>query len=151
MVRTDAEDDEEDDEGVHHREEGGRDGGDHLLEGVDAPEEADDAEGAHELDEPVGDVERAEVDEGHGDYEHVELVPTVEGEHGEPVGVRVDDELDGEVDGEDEVEGVHDRAQLGGGAILEHHLAPVLCLENAGQEVLRISAGVSDPEFSPLV
>ncbi len=77
--RTDAEDDQEDDEGVHHREERGGNGGDHLLEGVDASEEADDAEGAHELDEPVRDIERAEVDEGHGNNEDVEVVPPIIG------------------------------------------------------------------------
>ena len=135
--RTDAEDDQEDDESVHHREERGGDGGDHLLEGVDAAEEADDAEGAHELDKPIGDIERAKVDEGHEDDENVEVVPAVVGEEGEPVGVHVDSELNGEVDGEYKVEGVHDLAHLRGRAILQHQLPPVLRLKNAGQEILR--------------
>ncbi len=104
---------------------------------MDASEEADDAEGAHELDEPVRDVERAEVDEGHGNNEDVEVVPPIVEEYGEPIGVHTNGELDSEVDGEDEVEGVHDLAHLCRRAVLEHHFSPVLRLENAGQEILR--------------
>jgi hypothetical protein len=112
-ILTDAEDDDEDDEGVHHREEGGGDRRHHLLERVDPPEEPDDAQGAHELDEPVGDVERPQIDEGHEDDEYVEVVPAAVHEWGEPVGVGVDAELHGEVGGEGEVQVAHDVAELG--------------------------------------
>ena len=134
---TDAEDDEEDDEGVHHGDDGGGDGGDHGLEGLDAAEEADDAEGAHELDEPVGDVGDAEVDERHSDDEHVEQVPAVGEEALEPVGEGVEDELTGEGDGEDEVEGGVEAAEAGKFAVFVNERGGDLGVHDARPKILQ--------------
>ncbi len=71
-ARTDHGDDEHDEEGIAHGEERGGEGGEDLLGGLEAAEEADDSERAQDAD---GEVERAEDDEGHGDDEGVKEGP----------------------------------------------------------------------------
>ena len=69
-------------------------------------------EGAHEADDADGEADLREGDEGRGDDDEVEDAPAVVGESAEPVGEGVDRELDGEGDGEEDVEA----AQGGGDA-----------------------------------
>ena len=104
---------------------------------LDAAEEADDAECAHELDEPVGDVGDAEVDERHADDGEVEDVPPVVGEAGEPVGEGVEDELARERGGEEEVEVGVPAAEPCKASVLVFQPRGDLGVHDARREVLR--------------
>jgi hypothetical protein len=72
--RTDAEHDDEDDEGVGHGEDGGGDGRDHLAQLLDAAEEPDDPQGAHEAHQPGRDGGEQHVEDGHANDEEIEPV-----------------------------------------------------------------------------
>ncbi len=61
----------------------------------------------------------------------------VSDEAAEPVGVGVDEELDGEGHREEEVELVGERAELGRGAVCEDHVCAELCVDYAHSEVLQ--------------
>ncbi len=140
---TDTDDDEEDDESVHHGDDGGRDGGRHLLERADATKEADDAKRPHELDKPGGNTGHAGVEEGNDHDEDVEVVPPVCDEGAHPVRKGVHSQLDAEVRSEEEVEAVHHHAERGCLAVSQHELAAILRLEYARHEVLRGGGGRS--------
>ncbi len=53
-----------------------------------------------------------------------------------PVGVGVDQELEGEDEGEEEVQPVGEGADLGGSAVGENHIFPEFRVEDADDEVL---------------
>jgi hypothetical protein len=108
-------DDEHDKEGVAHGDEGDGEGGEDLLGGFEAAEEADDAEGAEDAD---WEVEGAEGDDGGYDDEGIEDGPAVGDELLEPVGEHVGEQLDGEDGGEGHVHVVEDDLEHSGGAIL---------------------------------
>ena len=95
--------DEHDQEGVEDGDDGGGQGGEDALEGVEAAEEAKHAKCSEDAD---GEVKRAEGDEGERDNDGVKATPAVVEELAQPVGVEVDDQLDGESNGEAEVEHV---------------------------------------------
>ena len=136
-ARTDAKEDDEDDEGVHHGDDGGGDGGDHGLEGLDAAEEADDAEGAHELDEPVGKAAQALPGEGDEDDDHVEPVPAVAEEALGEVGEDVEEQLRGEGEGEEAVDGGVQAPQGRERAVLFGQRGGILGVEDACNEILQ--------------
>ncbi len=94
---TDHGDDEHDEEGVEHGDDGGGQGGEDALEGAEAAEEAEHAERAEDAD---GEVERAQRDKGEGYNDGIEAAPAVVQELAQPVGVKVDEELESENDGE---------------------------------------------------
>ena len=100
---TDSEHDDQDEEGVHHGKYRSGDGRDHGLERLDAAEEANDAEGPHELHQPVRDVGDPKVDQRDADDEHVEPVPAAADEALEPIREDVEDELHREGEGEEHV------------------------------------------------
>ena len=105
---------------------------------MQAAEEADDAEGAHEAEDGDGYVGVAEGDEGHEDDEGVEQAPGVGEEGAEPVGEEVDEQLRREDGGEGVVGRVHAPPQrrLAAGAVGE--LVDELRLEQVHHEVLHI-------------
>ncbi len=111
-IRTDTEYDDEDDECIHHREEGGGDCCHHLFQRVNPSEEPDDSQGSHQLDEPIRNIHRAQVDEGHEDNAYVEIIPAAVHERGEPVRVSVEAELHCEVRSEGQVQVAHYVAEL---------------------------------------
>ncbi len=98
--RTDHGDDEVDKEGVAHRDYGDGEGGEDLLGGLEAAEEAHDAHGAEDAD---GEVEGAKDDEGHGDDEGVEDGPAVGEEGPQPMAEEIDEQLGGEDDSENDI------------------------------------------------
>ncbi len=113
--RTDHGDDEVDEEGVAHGDDGDGEGGQDLLGGLEAAEKAHHAQRAEDAD---GEVEGPEDDDGHGDDEGVEDRPAVGEEGAEPVGEEVEKQLEGEEDGEDDVELVQGPLYVGRGAVL---------------------------------
>ncbi len=82
---TNAQDNDEDDEGVHHRKERRGDRGDHFRQLRHSPKKPHDPEGAHQSDQPLGDVERAEVDKRHCDDDEIENIPSTTKEFERPV------------------------------------------------------------------
>jgi hypothetical protein len=135
--RTYAHQQEKDAEDVDDGEQGEGERGDDLAEGGDAAEEADDAEGAEDADDAGVEVLEKEGDYGHGDDEGVHLAPHVGKEGLEPVGEDIDPQLDGEDDGEDEVQLVHEFGQLAGRPVGVGHSVQELRLENGAGEILQ--------------
>ena len=137
--RTDHGDDEVDEEGVAHGDDGDGEGGEDLLGGLEAAEEADDAQGAEDAD---GEVEGPEDDDGHGDNDRVEDGPGVGEEGVDPVGYQVEQQLDGEDDGEDDVEQVQGSLDEGGRAVMQESLRTDLRLGDGHDEVLLTAKSV---------
>jgi hypothetical protein len=138
---TDHCDDEHDEEGVAHGNERHGEGGEDLLAGLEAAEEADDANGAEDAD---GEVEGAECDEGHEDDERVEYRPAVGEKVPAPVGEHVDEQLDGEDSGKGDVEVVKGVFEGSGGAVLrEEGVVLELRFDDGRAEVLRVGARCS--------
>jgi hypothetical protein len=134
--RTDHGDDEVDEEGVALGHDGDGEGGEDLLGGLEAAEEPNDAQGAEDAD---GEVEGAQDDEGHGDDEGVEDGPGVGEEGPQPVGEEVAEQLEGEDDGETDVEEVENALDAGGRAVRELEPRRIdLRLGDGDDEVLRI-------------
>ena len=94
---TDHGDDEHDEEGVEHGDDGGGQGGEDALEGAEAAEEAEHAERTEDAD---GEVERAQRDKRERDDDGIEAAPAVVEELVQPVGVKIDQELESEYNGE---------------------------------------------------
>ena len=135
---THAGDDDEDEEGVHHRDDGGEAGGDHLLEGLEAAEEADDAEGPHHAEDGDRQVDRPQRGQGEGDHDQVDEVPAVAEEWPQPVGEHVEEQLDGEDGGEEQVQVVEGAADVGGRAVVVHEGLDQLCLRYVGSKILEL-------------
>jgi hypothetical protein len=93
--------DEYDEEGVEDGNDGGGQGGEDALERMEAAEEAKNAQSAEDAD---WEVERAESDKGERDNDGIEAAPAVVKELAKPVGVEVGEQLDGEDNGEAEVD-----------------------------------------------
>ena len=137
MGLTDAGEGEEDHEGVDDGDDGGGERRDDLAEGAEAAEEAQHAQRAHHAHHArvvVGDNERQD---GHADDKDVEPGPGVGEEGDEPERVGVDGQLQGEDDGEGEVEAVQQRAQTRAGPVGVDERAAVLCLHDGAQEALK--------------
>ncbi len=141
--RTYAGDDDHDEEGVGHGDDGGDAGRDHLLERLDAAEEPDHAEGPHHAEDGDGQVDRAQSRQGENHDDEVHDVPAAPEEGPEPVGVEVEEQLDGEDDGEEHVEVVEDVDEVrsvGGGSDVGICRLHALGLDNIDQEVLQKKA-----------
>mmetsp|Transcript_60836 Transcript_60836/g.162728 ORF Transcript_60836/g.162728 Transcript_60836/m.162728 type:complete len:249 (+) Transcript_60836:2772-3518(+) len=120
--RKDAQHQREDEEDVEHGERREGEGRDDLAQRLDAPEEADHAQGTqHAHHAAVAAAVKQGGDEGGDDDGGVEDVPGVEGEGLEPVGVGVDDQLrrEGEREGEVQVLQLLCRVRLGPVAVGE--------------------------------
>ncbi len=127
---TYAEDNAQDDEGVHHRKQGRGDGGDHLRQLLHTPEQPHDPERPHQPNQPVWNVGRPEVDQGHDDDEEVEPIPTVASKSADPVGKKIDSELNGEDDGEKIVDAGNKSSEF------RRAIAFVLSIQHAYTEIL---------------
>jgi hypothetical protein len=130
---TYAEDDDENHEGVHHREEGRRDGGEHLGELLHTTKEPHDAEGPQQPDQPVWEIEGPVVDEGQGDESEIQQVPPALEIHLRRDGCNFDHELQGE-DSCEEIVDLGDKF-----AELWLALVFVLRIQNAHHKVLQVS------------
>ena len=106
-------DDEENEECVEHGHDGGGERRHDVAERAHAAEEADDAEGAQRPDRVDRHADGPQSHERQQDDDAVEDIPAVLQEGVEPVGVGVDDELDGEDEGEEHVHAL--QADAGGG------------------------------------
>ena len=106
-------DDEENEECVEHGHDGGGERRHDVAERAHAAEEADDAEGAQRPDRVDRHADGPQSHERQQDDDAVEDIPAVLQEGVEPVGVGVDDELDGEDEGEEHIHAL--QADAGGG------------------------------------
>ncbi len=112
---VDGHDDENDEKGVEHGDDRVGEGGDDALELGEAGEDVEDAEDSHDAEEAEDrdrhrKLERAEGRDGQADDDGIPYVHPGGEKLAMPVGVDVDEELDGEQDGEDCVSQVDELA-----------------------------------------
>ena len=108
---TDACNDEDDDEGVHHRRDREGERCQHFPQRPDLAEQPDHPDRPKAQHQADRHVDRREADEGQPDNDQVQKAPAVGEEGLEPIRVEIEDELDGEDYGEEEVQRVLSRGK----------------------------------------
>ena len=129
-VLTDTQHDDQDHKGVHHRKEGGGDGGEHLRQLVHSPKEPHNSKGPHQPHQPIWDVERPEVHKRHDDDKQIQPIPPASHKRARQIGEHIYAEFCREYPREGEV-------YVGDEAVELAVAVPfVLRVQNANDEIL---------------